>query len=145
MREEAYKRYVKQAKHTAAARAATRAGSRGPFWRGRALYRGLVHPKAAVLGMMGDIDAEDDSDWDDEDLDGLAWVFGSHGEDDQDLSTTQQKDDDDDNEEEEKEQQKSTHKYPKLYELAKVEGDTEWIDWLGRASFLCYHAKSVLK
>ena len=143
MREEAYRRYVKQAKHTAAARAAARGGSRGPFWRGRALYRGLVHPKAAVLGILEDDDADDDGTWDEEDLDELAWVFGSHGEgeDDQDFSTAEQTDDDEEEEkqkeEEEQQQQDSTHKYPKLYELAKVEGDTEWIDWLGESEF-CY-------
>ena len=26
----------------------------------------------------------------------------------------------------------SVKKYPKLWELAKIDGDSEWIDWLGK-------------
>lgn len=123
MREEAYQRYVNQAKQMAlAARAAARAGSRGPFWRGRSFYRGLIHPRRATSILEGEEDSIDAIP-DDVDLDELAWVLGPHGEDEP--TTAQQKT-------EEVREETDSRKYPKLYELAKVEGDTEWIDWLGK-------------
>lgn len=123
MREEAYERYVQQATHAAATRGTESAGGRGPFWRGRALYRGLINPGGAAI-MIGDDDDSNSSE--DADLDELAWLLEPH--DDSEQSTAKQK-----KEEEIKyENDERSRKYPKLYELAKAEGDTEWIDWLGK-------------
>lgn len=118
MREEAYERYVEQAKHTAAANRAeggSSAGGRGPFWRGRALYRGLIHPAAQSI-----IEGEDDENNAPKDdvLDQLTMMYG--------VPTTK------DEGQTAKADEKQSRKYPKLYELAKAEGDTEWIDWLGK-------------
>mmetsp|Transcript_7080 Transcript_7080/g.15624 ORF Transcript_7080/g.15624 Transcript_7080/m.15624 type:complete len:1126 (+) Transcript_7080:135-3512(+) len=124
MREEAYERYVQQATNAAAARATDGAGGRGPFWRGgRALYRGLINRGGAASLMEGE--NEDHSGAEDGGLDELKWLLEPH--DDSEESTGKQK-----TEEETKHANKRSRKYPKLYELAKAEGDTEWIDWLGK-------------
>ena len=74
--------------------------------------------------MIGDDDDSNSSE--DADLDELAWLLEPH--DDSEQSTAKQK-----KEEEIKyENDERSRKYPKLYELAKAEGDTEWIDWLGK-------------
>ncbi|KAL7540865.1 hypothetical protein ACHAXR_010432 [Thalassiosira sp. AJA248-18] len=118
MREQAYERYVQQAKHTAADRAAARAGGRGPFWRGRALYRGFIHQGEALNMIEGE---EGEHNTTEDGLDDLAWALGPQkGE----PSTAQRK--------VEEGEETGSRKYPKLYEIAKVEGDTEWIDWLGK-------------
>jgi hypothetical protein len=93
---------------------------RGPFWRGRALYRGLIHPAAQSI-----IEGEDDENNAPKDdvLDQLTMMYG--------VPTTAQRTTKEENETEKADEKKS-RKYPKLYELAKAEGDTEWIDWLGK-------------
>jgi hypothetical protein len=107
MTEEAYKRYV-----TKLTQAAAQAPGQGPFWRNRALYRirRLINPENAAD--MGN----------DAVLDEMARLLQ-----DQDDSVTLTED-----ETETENDRQPRSKFPQLYELAKVEGDTEWINWLGK-------------
>jgi len=111
MREESYERLVQQAKNAAATRPQSKiqssATDHGSFWRGRALYRGLIN-QGEVVGLEGGDDGNNNSE--DAVLDELS------------EKSAVKKDD----------RKQSSREYPKLYELAKVEGDTEWIDWLGK-------------
>eukprot|EP00571_Detonula_confervacea_P007179 CAMPEP_0172326538 /NCGR_PEP_ID=MMETSP1058-20130122/56850_1 /TAXON_ID=83371 /ORGANISM="Detonula confervacea, Strain CCMP 353" /LENGTH=1134 /DNA_ID=CAMNT_0013043351 /DNA_START=117 /DNA_END=3521 /DNA_ORIENTATION=+ len=109
MQEEAYERYV--AKHIGATQAAAGQGS---FWTRRALYRGLINPGGVGGTLEGD--NEENNIPDDATLD----------------ETSKHKIQEEEYEYENENDEQSTRKYPKLYELAKVEGDTEWIDWLGK-------------
>ncbi|KAL7547717.1 hypothetical protein ACHAWF_011003 [Thalassiosira exigua] len=117
MREETYARYVQQADHHAATRTSARADGRGPFWRGRALYRGLMNSRGSAR--VKDV-AEEDVSSEEVVLDELAWELG---QDDTELPNKKGEGRGDD---------ERMRKYPKLYEIAKIEGDTEWIEWLGK-------------
>lgn len=113
MREEAYERYVQQFKDTAATQSAARAAGHGPFWRRRALYRGLINSEGPA-NILDENNTPDDAT-----LDELLSELGPQDDSEQPTKITQEDDD-------------SKRKYPKLYDLAKVEGDAEWIDWLGK-------------
>lgn len=110
MREEAYERYVKQTKLT---QAAAQVPDQGPFWRSRALYRIrrlINNPEdAADLG-------------DDAVLDEMARLL--QGQDDSVNLIEDETESEDD--------RLPLRQFPQLFELAKVEGDTEWINWLGK-------------
>lgn len=116
MREEAYERYVQQASVAAATAATQAATNRGPFWRRRALYRRLVH---------GPVDLEDSPSGDAQDEHVLHEAEHATGPDDDDSASSE-------GQEEFDADGKTSRKYPQLYELAKIEGDAEWIDWLGK-------------
>lgn len=124
MQEAAYERYVRQAEQHATDSAQDGTNRRGAFWRGRALYHGAVHPGETTGATEEDADNGDGSS--ESVLDNMRWLFGLDGDGEQ--SNTNQK------EEDEIEHGKSerSRKYPKLYELAMAEGDSEWLDWLGK-------------
>lgn len=120
MQDEAYERYVEQAEH-AIATAAAASHHRGPFWRGRALYRGLMNLPGGIGG-RGNNNTADDHEM-------LEESFAREFEPDKmDDKFDQSKGD----EASSTETDPSVKKYPKLWELAKIEGDSEWIDWLGK-------------
>lgn len=111
MREEAYERYVRDAEDAAAARVAMAAVAtagdvvppRGPFWRGRAWVR------HNLPGGVSGSDFDDSNDNEEPNF--------THDTDKQHKSDGQAR---------------SQRKYPKLWELAKAEGDRDFIDWLGK-------------
>ena len=124
LREEAYSRYVHEAEQAAAVRAAMAAGNtdgvppRGPFWRGRAWVR------HHLPGRVSDDEIEHAfsnylEEYDDDEL--LNQEDLNRGE----TSTNSQNINDNQPED-------SKRKYPKLWELAKVDGDRDFIDWLGK-------------
>ena len=127
MQNEAYARYAQQAEH-AIATAAVSSHHRGPFWRGRALARNILNLPGGVAGGRGDNNntAEDDD---------IFVEFTRAFESDTTEKSTKSneskenrlKDDD-----ETKTADGAARKYPKLWELAKMEGDSHWIDWLGK-------------
>lgn len=125
LREEAYSRYVHDAEEAAAVRAAMAAGAtdgvppRGPFWRGRAWVRhhlpgrvsddGMEHAFSTFLEEYDDVDLQPQKDHDKEKI---SSIYNENKDD------NQPKD--------------SKRKYPKLWELAKIDGDRDFIDWLGK-------------
>lgn len=127
MREEAYERYVQNAEETLAAKASMAAGAstgdfvppRGPFWRGRAwvkhyLPSGTSGSENETYNILyEDLEVSDDTDSD---------YSASSGPDD---SSKHNKKND-------MEPDGPKRKYPKLWELAKAEGDRDFIDWLGK-------------
>ncbi|KAL7450618.1 hypothetical protein ACHAWC_002508 [Mediolabrus comicus] len=119
MQDEAYERYVEQAEH-AIATAAAASHHRGPFWRGRALYRGLMNLPGGIGG-RGNNNTADDHEM-------LEESFAREFEPDK----MDDKFDQSMGNEATIEADPSVKKYPKLWELAKIEGDSEWIDWLGK-------------
>ena len=119
MQDEAYERYVEQAEH-AIATAAAASHHRGPFWRGRALYRGLMNLPGGIGG-RGNNNTADDHEM-------LEESFAREFEPDK----MDDKFDQSKGNEATTEADPSVKKYPKLWELAKIEGDSEWIDWLGK-------------
>lgn len=127
MREEAYERYVHQATHAATTRETERGGDgRGPFWRGRALYRSFVFQGGG--GSIAEDNGGDDSVTEDtvDDEMAYAWLFGSNNDNDQSKSKQEAK------RKTKYSKGDGSRRFPKLYELAKAEGDTEWIEWLGK-------------
>jgi len=149
MREEAYERYVRRAKRRAAARSAAgmedvdvggdsamRSGSVGVFGRGRAFvddwFRNYLPSGAErmVEGEKSDVSFEDDL------VEELSGSLDSneglidYAETSENIENSNGKGTDDSflgaNPDEE------TREYPKLWELAKMEGDSEWIDWQGK-------------
>jgi hypothetical protein len=114
MREEAYERYVQQTKLTqAAAAAAAQAPGQGPFWRSRALYR--------IRRLINNPENAPDIG-DDAVLDEMARLL--QGQDDSVNLIEDETESEDD--------RQPLRQFPQLFELAKVEGDTEWINWLGK-------------
>jgi hypothetical protein len=128
MREEAYERYIRDAGEAAAARAAMAAGGgippRGPFWRGRAWMRHHL-PGGSSNGVEHDLfhDLEESYDngllHDDSHTSSKASTSSDH--------YNSHLDDTENNQ-----PGASQRKYPKLWELAKAEGDRDFIDWLGK-------------
>ena len=117
MQNEAYARYAQQAEH-AIATAAVSSHHRGPFWRGRAIYHNIVG------GKENDTAADEDK---------IFVDFTRAVEpDEKSKSTEQNKESRLEKEEDETNSLGSARKYPKLWELAKMEGDSQWIDWLGK-------------
>jgi len=114
MREEAYERYVQQTKLTqAAAAAAAQAPGQGPFWRSRALYRiRRLTNNAENAAEVGDAAV----------LDEMARLLEGQ---DESVNLTEDKT-------EIENDGQADRQFPQLYELAKVEGDAEWINWLGK-------------
>jgi hypothetical protein len=110
MREEAYERYVKQTKLT---QAASQMPDQGPFWRSRALYR----IRRLINNPENSADMGDDAV-----LDEMARLL--QGQDDN-VNLTE-------DETETENDRQPRRQFPQLFELAKVEGDTEWINWLGK-------------
>ncbi|KAL7494759.1 hypothetical protein ACHAWT_004607 [Skeletonema menzelii] len=115
MHNEAYARYVQQAEH-AIATAAVSSHHRGPFWRGRAIYRNIV-------GGRENHTAEEDDIF----VDFTRAVDSDAAE-----KSKSNQNKDRVEEEDETTTAGSVRKYPKLWELAKMEGDSQWIDWLGK-------------
>ena len=116
LRNEAYERYEQQAEH-AIATAAVSSHRREPFWRGRAIYRNIVG------GRENNITDEDD----------ISVEFTRAYEPDANVDKADASKGNDLNLEEEDgtSSANSDIKYPKLWELAKIEGDQTWIEWLG--------------
>jgi hypothetical protein len=128
MQNEAYARYVQQAEH-AIATAAVSSHHRGPFWRGRALYRNIMNLPGGIGG-RGDNHTADDDDIFVE----FTRAFESDTADTT-SKTNQSRENrlkDGDDEAKTTTGDASIRKYPKLWELAKMEGDSQWIDWLGK-------------
>jgi len=119
MQHEAYARYAQQAEH-AIATAAVSSHHRGPFWRGRAIYRNIVGGRENNTHT-----AEEDEIFVDFtrafEPDATEKSKSNHQN-----KENRMEDDDETN------SAGSTRKYPKLWELAKMEGDSQWIDWLGK-------------
>ncbi|KAL3826567.1 hypothetical protein ACHAXA_003631 [Cyclostephanos tholiformis] len=103
MREEAYERYVQQTKLTQAA------AGQGLIWRNRALYR-FRH---MVSTPDNAAEIEEDAVFDE-------------------MTRLLEGKNDSVKINEEETENYGKRKFPKLYELAKIEGDTEWINWLGK-------------
>lgn len=124
MRDEAYDRYVQQAEQRAASRrAAAEAGNpppRGPFWRGRAWVRNNI-PGVDEYGS----DSLDDAIL--EEMDSVESTMSDLRRETGKNTDKQKKEEDSKDETDE-----APRKYPKLWDLAKMEGDAEWIDWLGK-------------
>ncbi|KAL3769207.1 hypothetical protein ACHAWO_000853 [Cyclotella atomus] len=122
MREEAYERYVQNAEETIAARASMAASAstgdfippKGPFWRGRAWVKHYLPSGTSDREdepydlLFEDLEVSDDTESDDS----------------ADSSKHNQRYDE--------QPDGSRRKYPKLWELAKADGDRDFIDWLGK-------------
>lgn len=125
MREDAYERYVQRAKLSAAKFQATESSDSGPaFWTGRSLYRSVTNPWGATSAAEGSGDGDNNhsNDGTSSSLDEMATLLG-YSDDMHQSRTTKSEGGD--------EGGKESRQYPKLWELAKAEGDKEWIDWLG--------------
>jgi hypothetical protein len=127
MQEEAYERYVQQTEQAVVTAAEASSNNRGPFWRGRALYRGLINLPGGIGGRGNNTTA---------DVNDLLEEFTRAFESDT-ISATTEKDSSNQSKENKQNDDEAitadstARKYPKLWELAKIEGDSEWIDWLG--------------
>ena len=117
MQNEAYARYAQQAEH-AIATAAVSSHHRGPFWRGRALYRNIVGGK------------ENNTAADEDEIFVDFTRAAEPNAADKSKSTRNNKESRVEKDEDETNSVGSAKKYPKLWELAKMEGDSQWIDWL---------------
>lgn len=134
LREEAYDRYVRDAEEAAAARVAMAAVAtvgdivppRGPFWRGRAWVRHHLHGGVSGSELEQDTidlrvnkdEEESTDDFNSSETSNLASQNTQYRD-----TYSQQKSE---------ELTTSQRQYPHLWELAKVEGDKDFIDWLGK-------------
>jgi len=142
MREEAYERYVRRTEEVAASRASMAATGdivppRGPFWRGTAWVRHYLPGGYSGDDIVHDNLSNQLQKYDDGEVDIM-----------QPLETESSDGDDDEKEQSSSSTSDSCHqphiheqnenygdlsdvshrKYPKLWELAKAEGDRDWID-----------------
>jgi len=107
MREETYMRYVEQAEQSSSTQTGA---SGGAFWRRGALSRRFIN-----INKPGEVeDISEDKD------DSIPEAI--HEEDVN--SATKQ-------ENGQNVQENNGRKFPQLYEIAKVEGDKQWLEWLG--------------
>ena len=110
MREETYMRYVKQAEQSSSTQTAASGGA--AFWR-----RGALSKRFININKPGE--AEDISEDNDDNI-----PEAIHDEDFN--SATKQE-----NQENNEDKRPNGRKFPQLYEIAKVEGDKQWLEWLG--------------
>eukprot|EP00804_Cyclotella_cryptica_P029973 CCRYP_013428-RA/>CCRYP_013428-RA protein AED:0.07 eAED:0.07 QI:109/0.88/0.8/1/0.88/0.8/10/302/1139 len=125
MREEAYERYVRRAEEAAVSRVNMAATGdilppRGPFWRGRAWVRNYLPGSYSQHDIPFESKASEGEDLDEKQT--SSSISDSH----------HQPQDGEQNENYGDSPGISHRKYPKLWELAKAEGDRDWVDWLGK-------------
>ena len=107
MREEAYMRYVKQAEQSSSTQTGASGGA--AFWR-----RGALSKRFININKPGE--AEDMSEDNDDSIPEAI------NEEDVNSATKQENDED---------KRPNARKFPQLFEIAKVEGDKQWLEWLG--------------
>lgn len=133
MREEAYERYVRRAEEVAASRATMATTGdvvppRGPFWRGTAWVRHYLPGGYSGDDIVHDNLSNQMQEYGDGEID-ILQPFETEASDDDDVEDScHQPYNHEQNENYGDLPEVSQRKYPKLWELAKAEGDRDWID-----------------